>query len=238
MRVLLGKGVDIAPERDTFGDWAQMYKLQRQVEYKRNNLTKSRLKITYTRLDDLSELSYMPVSKICTQDIQMIIDCKAIEGVSASVLKDIKSAAKQTLQLAVDNRVILYNPADAVKVGKDKHKEPTRRALTIEEQHWIESPTDNRGQIGAMIMLHAGLRRGELIPLQWTDIDLVNGTINIDKAVEIDGNKTVLKNYGKTYVSTRIVYIPKILIDFLTGKKKTATGFLCVHLQMAQCYLL
>ena len=52
--------------------------------------------------------------------------------------------------------------------------EEKRRALTIDEQNMIIN-TPHDAQLPAMIMMFAGLRRGEVIPLEWSDIDLKKG---------------------------------------------------------------
>lgn len=226
VKIQLHKGVDVSAERDTFKDWAAHYLKQRKLSAARGDLSESRLKIAECRIRDLAPLHNMHITKIRTRDIQEIIDDKTMSGVSVSVLKDIKSAARNVFQLALDNQVITYNPASSVKIAAEKHKEPIRRALTEEEQAWIEAPTNHRCQCAAMIMMHAGLRRGELIPLTWLDIDLKNKCININKAVEFKSNKPVVKNYGKSDASIRIVYIPQKLVDYLVEQKKQCTSLL------------
>lgn len=218
-------GIDVAAQRDTFGDWAEYYLRQRQRDHERGDLTQSRLGITQNRLKDLSELDEIPIGKIRTRDIQDIIDERASRGVSVSVLKDIKSAAMHTFELAVVNRVIVFNPVSAVKVPADKHREPKRRALTEEEQSWIER-SEHRCKCAAMIMMHAGLRRGELVPLLWKDIDLKERTIDVNKSVEYKSGKPNVKPYGKSAAAIRKVYIPKKLADYLAEEKKKTTSLL------------
>lgn len=225
VRTQLHRGIDVAAERDTFGDWADYYLRQRQRDHERGDLTEGRLSITRNRLKDLSELNNVPICKIRTREIQDIIDERAAEGVSVSVLKDIKAAAMHTFELAVVNRVIAYNPVTAVKVPADKHREPKRRALTEEEQGWIER-SDHRCKCAAMIMMHAGLRRGELIPLLWKDIDLKNRVIDVNKAVEYINGRPAVKPYGKSEAAIRKVYIPKNLADYLAEEKKKAASLL------------
>lgn len=219
------KGIDITAERDTFRDWAEYYLRQRGLDHARGNLTASRLAITENRLSDLSELDNMMIGKIRTRDIQDIIDERAMQGLSVSTLKDIKSAAKHVFDLAVSNRVISYNPAEGVKISTDKHKEPKRRALTVDEQSWIER-SNHRCTCAAMIMMHAGLRRGELIPLLWRDINLKERYIDVNKTVEYINGKPIVKPYGKTAAAIRKVYIPKKLADYLETQKASATSLL------------
>lgn len=69
-----------------------------------------------------------------------------------------------------------------------------------------------------MIMLHSGLRRGELIALRWHDIDLEKGTISVNKAVSFDRGRPSEKKTTKTTAGIRTVYIPQKLIDYLREK--------------------
>ena len=95
-----------------------------------------------------------------------------------------------------------------------------RRALTNEEQKWVRE-TPHRAQTAAMIMMYAGLRRGELLALTWSDINLEKQTISVNKAVEFIGGKPYVKNCGKTEAAMRTVYIPTLLTDYLKTTDKT-----------------
>jgi Integrase len=132
---------------------------------------------------------------------------------SKKTLTDLKNVAKQIFNLAIQNRVVDYNPLSSVKV--DTQVAPNkRRPLTPLEQNWVIS-TPHRAQTAAMIMMFAGLRRGELLALTWNDIDLENKTIAINKSVVFVDGKSLIKSGGKTVSSSRIIYCPKILIDYL-----------------------
>lgn len=105
-----------------------------------------------------------------------------------------------------------------------------RRALTEEEQQWIID-TPHRAQLPAMIMMFAGLRRGEVIPLEWSDIDLKKGLISVNKSVEFTENKGDIKRGGKTVNAKRKVPIPPILIEYLSKIKKESkvlSKYVCV----------
>lgn len=213
----IGKGLDVTSQRDTFEIWAE-----RWLKLKKSEVSEHRYYVYKCRISNLEPIAKTEISKIRTMDIQeIILDCQQY---SVSVLKEIKSTARQVMQLAVDNRVIDYNPADSVKIPKLKaDSKIERRALTTEEQNWILN-TPHRAQTAAMIMMLAGLRRGEVVPLLWTDIDLDNGTIAVTKSMSRKGNNWELKQGAKTKAGVRCVYIPDILISFLRSVKRN--GFL------------
>lgn len=221
VKLQLGKGLDVSAQRDTFGEWAQ-----RWLKLKKTEVSEHRYYIYQCRINNLSDLEFLEIPKIRSMDIQEII-IELAEDYSKSTLKEIKSTAHQVLQLAVDNRVIDYNPASAVKIPNIKSEpKEERRALTPEEQQWITT-TPHRAQTAAMIMMYAGLRRGEVVPLLWTDIDLDNGTISVTKSMSRSGNNWKMKKGAKTEAGVRTVYIPKILIEYLKNADRQGNFLVC-----------
>ena len=74
-------------------------------------------------------------------------------------------------------------------------------------------------EIGIMILVCLGIRRGELMALTWMDIDFDNKRVNIDKsAVEVKTGEYITKD-PKSESGKRIIEAPDILIDFLRREK-------------------
>lgn len=219
VKLAMKKGLDVTAERDTFGQWAQ-----RWLNLKLSSVSASQYGTYKSAVDHLnSSLKDIPLIKIRACDIQDIISSLAKYNQNSGgpaaqrTLLLIRSTASQVFRLAIDNRVIEYDPAGAVKIpagAPQRH----RRALTDIEQQWIVN-TPHRAQRPAMIMMYAGLRRGELIPLTWGDIDLHDGTISINKSVEMIGTKARIKDSAKTPYSIRVIDIPQRLIGFLEKQK-------------------
>lgn len=218
IKTKLGKGLDLTAERDSFKYWADKW-----LKLKQTQLSENRAKTCETRCGNLSALNNMNISQIRTADIQDIILDLATEPnprtgkpYAKYTLAEIKNTCAQIMQLAVDNRVIDYNPAKAVTIPKTAAPPETKRALTETEQSWIRS-MPHRAQTAAMIMMYAGLRRGELLALTWQDIDIAAKTIRVNKSVEFVRGKPHVKPGGKSDAATRTVYIPQLLADYLNG---------------------
>lgn len=214
------KGLDILSDKDTFGYWAQIW-----LRSKKTEVSDKWYNVLSGNLKKLESISKEPVTKIRQYMLRDILSELANQGYSAKSLKTVKDMASGIMQMAADERVIDYNVFSSVKIPKVKAKDTVsvnsdlrrldRRALTQSEQQWIIS-TPHRAQTAAMIMMYAGLRRGEIIPLMWSDIDLQNGTINVNKSVERVGSRLHTKIGGKTAAATRTVYIPQVLINYLS----------------------
>lgn len=76
-------------------------------------------------------------------------------------------------------------------------------------------------------MLYAGLRRGELLALTWEDIDLDHATINVTKTVEMINGKPNVKTGGKTAAATRTVFMPKVLVEYLSNVPHNRFSLVC-----------
>ena len=222
VKLKLGKGIDVTAERDTFGEWAE-----RWLKLKKTEVSEKRYEAYFYALNKLTPIINIPISKIRPIDIQDIITDLAASGLAYQTLSNYRSLCKQVMQLAIDNRVMDYNPASSIKIPKTAKKETERRALTDVERSWISAPTDHRGQLPAMIMLYAGLRRGELLALTWRDIDLDHRTITINKSVKMVKGRPVVQPHGKTEAATRVIRIPQILVDYLSNQKRDDNFIVC-----------
>ena len=179
----------------------------------------------------------IPINEITRNDIQNVIDNLYVRNpntgkpAAKKTLQDIKGTASKVFEYAIDCEVINKNPAKKVDIPADADVKE-RRALTPDEIKMIENTPNRRGidkegnaadefgmQVPAMIMLYAGLRRGEVIPLLWSDVDLNAGTINVNKAVDVSSNLPVIKP-PKTKAGYRKVFIHPILVKYLKYLKK------------------
>lgn len=217
IKAKMGKGMELVDSKDTFEVWADIVisdKKAAKVSHKQvQNLEayKEKFKSIYkTQLD-----------KITLADIQQIINRLAVyhdgeRPLSKETLRKTNRFARQVFDKAIAARLIDYNPARYTVVAEgasSKH----RTAISDQQRQWIED-TPNRAQTAAMIMLYAGLRRGEVLALTWADVDLSAGTIRVNKAVEFVDNEPLVKA-PKTEAGNRVVPMPKRLIEFLKSQK-------------------
>lgn len=79
---------------------------------------------------------------------------------------------------------------------------------------------DIRIKTAILMFLCTGFRNGEIVVLQWSNIDFQNNTITIeDSTTLVSGYGPVFKD-TKTKTSNRTITIPKILIDTLKEYRK------------------
>ena len=78
--------------------------------------------------------------------------------------------------------------------------------------------------IGVLLCLYTGLRLGELIALEWTDVDLSKAELHVNKTCFYGKNKNGgyrrYINEPKTLSSVRVIPFPKQLLPILREAKK------------------
>ena len=220
LKSLLNKGIDLTACDRTFQFWAKKY-----LQSRKSSLTPSNYKKTESRLQYfVDRFGDLPIEKIRICDAEAAINdlaaCNPVTGKPSAkkTLIGYSSALKRCLDYAVANRIIDYNPCSILSVPDGAGKK-TRDALTAEQQKWVLE-AQHRAQLGAMIMLYAGLRRGELTALLWSDIDFENRTITVNKSYDFRENEV---KTTKTPSGIRTVPIPDVLFDFLKAQKITST---------------
>jgi len=227
VKLALSKGLDIMNANTPFSELVDAWLIS-----KVGSVSDKHYKCLEGKANQIKEvLGKHPVSHISIPQVQSLINEIAKRNPhthkpsAKKTLVDLKNSVSQVFELAIKNRLTDFNPAEHVIIPSKSPKK-MRFALTKDEQRWIEE-TPHDMQRAAMIMMYSGLRRGELIPLTWKDINLSEKTISVNKSVEMLQGKPSTKEGGKTDYSTRVVDIPQRLVDFLKEEyeKSGATVF-------------
>jgi integrase len=132
-------------------------------------------------------------------------DGRAEEHLSNRTIVYIYRVLQNIFKHAVDWQLIKKNPMD----GTNKPKIVKKEMLFFEEEAQqviyalYEEPQMWRLLcLGAMI---GGFRRGELLALEWTDVDYENRSISINKSISLTENSKAIVKDPKTESSTRHV---------------------------------
>ena len=124
----------------------------------------------------------------------------------------------------------MRNPANGRKIPK-KAVITELRSLNQTEQHLVFITKQHKLYITSLIFMLAGLRRGELICLEWSDIDFDNCEIIINKSVYENNNKFIIQHQAKTDLSIRRIKIPLFLLKLLkqSSQYTIADIFVPIH---------
>lgn len=138
------------------------------------------------------------------------------KGYSQSTVKRAKMLFVGLFDAAIENGYCIRNPFRSKFAQPPKAEAGSHRALTEEEITLIQN-TPHRFQAAVMVMLYAGLRRGEVLALTSKDIDINRGVIHVSKAVRYDSNQPIIDR-PKTAAGVRDVPILSPLRPILQNR--------------------
>ena len=133
-------------------------------------------------------------------------------GLSPRMVQCVHVVLNKALEYAVEEKLILANPAKKCKIPKNTRKEMKILPevigpyLSAAKEHGILAPM--------YLELTTGLRRGELLALRWEDLDVQNCTLSINKSVARQDGKLVIST-PKTPNSIRTVLLPEDTVKLL-----------------------
>lgn len=177
---------------------------------------------TYSRLiRTIKNIEKSPMSKeniddITSEEIQSYMN--TLKNYSDSVIKKIKEQINQTFKEAINKGYIVRNPMTEVIRPRSNKETRKVRALEIEEQQQLTNYLmsvpikDEPYKVAYLIQMYLGLRIGETLALQNTDIDLRKNLISVSKTLTTDkDNKIIMGNSTKTYAGIREIPIPEFI---------------------------
>jgi integrase len=139
-------------------------------------------------------------------------------GLASATVHKIHAGLHKALDQAVTDGLIPRNVADALKLPRIDREEIT--PLTAEEANrLIEAARGDRLEALYVLAIHTGLRQGELLALNWEDLDLEAGTLQVRRTLTRTGGKHSLSE-PKTKKSRRTVRLTAGAIAALQGHLK------------------
>ena len=152
---------------------------------------------------------------ITATDIQKLYN--TLNGYSQSYINKFTSTIRSIFRAALQDGIIIRSPAELAQPPKGESG--GHRALELWEQELVEDTCmDHDFGPAAMVMLYAGLRRGEVLYLDvGRDVDFEARTISVRGAVSFcEGNQGVITD-GKTENAQRTIPLADPLAKALEG---------------------
>ena len=143
-------------------------------------------------------------------------------GLSNSAIRSIHAHIRAALAKAVEEKIIRSNPAELCDLPPKKS--PEVEILTPEEMQRLLIQAKEEGFYEMFLLdLATGLRRGELLALQWDDVNFATGELTVSKQVKyIDGELKIIP--PKTKAASRTIILPLPLIEVLKDYRRTVTS--------------
>ncbi len=127
------------------------------------------------------------------------------------------------LHKAVYWQLIVANPAE--RVQPPKARKPKRKSYDDEqtkillENLELLSIEDTKYKVAITLTIFTGVRLGELMGLEWQDVDFKNGIISINRSSQYLSDMGVFTKVPKTESSIREIAIPEFIISLLEKYK-------------------
>ena len=176
---------------------------------------------------DMNDLSPFVLQQFITELLQSG-NKKTGKGLSANSVNAVISVLQSSLRTALLLGLTKEYTADKLK--RPKLQEKSVECFTIAEQKQIEKAVMNGKKdklYGILLCLYSGLRIGELIALQWSDIDLTKGILTVSKSCH-DSKDGLIIDAPKTISSRRAIPLPKQLLPILKSIKKKSDALFVV----------
>ena len=167
------------------------------------------------------------ISETKSEDIQNFFN--SLTHYSNHYIEKFTNQFSQVFRYAHTKGYIRLNPMSDIYKPKSIKKDKIVRAMELEEQQqlteYLKSKTIDEEPYKNvfLIQLYCGLRVGEVLALQYDDIDLKNNLIHVNKTLTRDEDeKVIMGNTTKTFSGIRDIPIQPIILEELKEQKEKA----------------
>ncbi|HWB87950.1 MAG TPA: site-specific integrase [Acidimicrobiia bacterium] len=215
-KTLRGEWVDPTAGTIRYAEWAEswlagLHNIGPKTRAGYESLLRSRIVPTFGNVE---------LKRISAASVRSWVADMTDEGLSAARIHQALRVVRQSLSVAVDDGLIVRNPAAKVKLPRVEKRR--QRFLTAFE---LSRLADECGDYGPFVWFlgWSGLRLGEAVALRVDKVDVETRRVRVEEsATEIDGHLT----FGPTKThETRTVILPRLAIDRLELDGKAEDDF-------------
>lgn len=158
-------------------------------------------------------LGHVPLQKLTALHVQSYLSALEAQGTSPRVRQLNHAVLHRALRTAVSLGQIAKNPVETLKAPKVKRVH--RELWTLDQvRHFLDHTKESRFWCVYVIALTLGLREGEILGLQWVDVDFKAKTLHVRRNLsEVRGHFTWQD--PKTAAGTRAVTMTRSVIEAL-----------------------
>ena len=176
----------------------------------------------YLRLYIKPKLGNIPLDKLTTNDIQQFCTWMKSDkqlggsGISDGQIRNCYSLCHRALKKARAEHLIPRDPTDGCKLPSVRQEEMKILSRESMQKLLIQAREENYYEL-FLLELATGLRLGEIATLQWDDLNLETGELQINKqVVAVKGKLTVSPPKTKAAVRTLILPPPvlKVMLEY------------------------
>ena len=205
----------------TVAEYCEKWLTMQSVHIRATTLTDYTSKV---RRHIISELGDRHMGDVTLDDIQMAL--VPVSKKSASVYKSVVVLYKSIFRSAKESRIIDRDPTVYLTTKGGGIPQEERKALTDEQVERLLSAVQGLPPyVFVMIGLYAGLRREEILALQWDSVylDTEAPYLTVRRAWHTEHNRPVILTELKTKASERNIPLPDRLAECLREARSNST---------------
>ena len=212
------KGMFVPREHRPFKDAAEQWYREHSAE-----VSMSTARIYRSILDNniYPYLGNLEIQSVHPLDIQRFYTVLRKKGYADGHILLVHKTLHMIFQAAIQKKWIRTNIIELVSLRDRKTYQPTiydeselRKLLSVIKDSLIETPV--------ILALYTGMRKGEVLGLQWSDIDFEGKMIHVSRVLKKEGNKVILGTL-KTESSNRILTVSGALLAYLAKCREKQT---------------
>jgi integrase len=162
-------------------------------------------------------IGHIQLAALTPQDVQLMMKQKSDAGFSPQTVAQIRTVLRSALNQALRWRLVSWNVAALV----DPPRIPKREHHALDAagaKKLLEVAHGERYEAAYFLGLMSGLRRGEILGLRWTDIDLERATLHVTHSLQRVEGVLQLADV-KTDKSVRAIQMPASVVEALRAQR-------------------
>ena len=206
----------------TVAEYCEKWLLMQSVHIRATTLIDYTSKV---RRHIIAELGEKRMAEVTLDDIQLAL--VPVSKKSASVYKSVVILYKSIFRAAKESHIIDTNPTIYLNAKGGGVPQEEKQALTDEQvERLLDAIRGLPPYVFVMIGLYAGLRREEILALQWDSVYLDTDApyLTVRRAWHTEHNRPVILTELKTKAAERNIPLPDCLAECLKEAKKKSTS--------------
>lgn len=210
------QGEFVAPSHTKLNEYVKMWRKERSSKLAPSTLETYNYDLNSRILPSIGHLKLEDIKPIHIENLMNEIK---EDGKSSSTVMKSHNILSSIFDLAVKNDVLKHNPVDKVDRPKVTYKEgQVYNSDELKQLYQLLNKEENEQMVLIIkLALLTGMRKGEILALQWEDIDLLTNTINIRHSLSYTKSHGYQLKEPKTKGSIRKVAPP---VRFMEELKK------------------